>query len=343
MMFLDELWQFTLENWLLLLPVVLGLCAVYWVLPSARKSWAVPGAVAGALAFVLGGVFVIHHQFATFEGLLFYAFSGFAVLGAGLMLAQHNPVRAALSFALVVMSSCGLFLLLGAPFLTAATLIIYLGAIIITFLFVIMLAQQAGLASADRRSREPFLASLAGFVLLACLLFVLRKTYDAQPLDAAVDTLQRAARAQTAEEVVAILGDPKKSEDYQMPLLPELRRLFPDSDRQIENLNRSWVTSQFEQLKEQCANLIAGNLTSRMGKGSLQPAKGLPLSPFSGVPANEPLPTGPKERLPAANVAAIGKSLFTDYLVAVEMAGVLLLVATIGAIVIAGRRGEELR
>jgi len=42
-------------------------------------------------------------------------------------------------------------------------------------------------------------------------------------------------------------------------------------------------------------------------------------------------------------VAGLGKLLFTEYLIPIEMAGVLLLVATIGAIVIAGRRSEELR
>jgi NADH-quinone oxidoreductase subunit J len=47
--------------------------------------------------------------------------------------------------------------------------------------------------------------------------------------------------------------------------------------------------------------------------------------------------------LPAENVAGLGRELFTLHLVSVEVAGVLLLVATIGAIVIAGRRGEGLR
>ena len=61
------------------------------------------------------------------------------------------------------------------------------------------------------------------------------------------------------------------------------------------------------------------------------------------------MPAGRGESLPARNVEALGQSLFTEYLVAVEMAGVLLLVATIGAIVIAERRradgepGEVLR
>ena len=52
--------------------------------------------------------------------------------------------RSALAFAMVVLSTCGLFLLLAAPFLSAATIIIYAGAIIVTFLFVIMLSRQEG-------------------------------------------------------------------------------------------------------------------------------------------------------------------------------------------------------
>ena len=58
------------------------------------------------------------------------------------------------SFALVVLSSCGLFLLQAAPFLMAATIIVYAGAIVVTFLFVIMLAHQEGPSDADYRSRE---------------------------------------------------------------------------------------------------------------------------------------------------------------------------------------------
>ncbi len=76
----------------------------------------------------------------------------------------------------------------------------------------------------------------------------------------------------------------------------------------------------------------------RQIQGSLIPAAGLPLSSLSGTPASEQA-----RPLPAGNVAALGKSLFTDYLVPVVLAAMLLLVATIGAIAIAGRRAEELR
>ena len=44
----------------------------------------------------------------------------------------------------MILATCGLFLLLAAPFLMAATIIIYAGAIIVTFLFVLMLSQQQG-------------------------------------------------------------------------------------------------------------------------------------------------------------------------------------------------------
>ena len=54
-------------------------------------------------------------------------------------------------------------------------------------------------------------------------------------------------------------------------------------------------------------------------------------------------PISRPQPLPAENVAGLGRTLFTDYLLAVELGGTLLLVATIGAIVIAGRRAEELR
>ena len=47
--------------------------------------------------------------------------------------------------------------------------------------------------------------------------------------------------------------------------------------------------------------------------------------------------------MPRDNVAGLGRTLFSDYLLPLELAGVLLTVATIGAIVIAGRRTEGLR
>src|SRR5712692_7589468 len=162
----------------IVLPVILGAMGIYLLLPRVRPYPVFWGTGFSAIALLLAGFTLIRSGMAAPETLLFYCFSAIAIVAGTLLSTQRNPVHAALSFALVVLSTCGLFLLQAAPFLMAATIIVYAGAIVVTFLFVIMLAQQTGISSADQRSREPFLATLAGFILLASLLAVLQKTYS---------------------------------------------------------------------------------------------------------------------------------------------------------------------
>jgi NADH-quinone oxidoreductase subunit J len=78
-------------------------------------------------------------------------------------------VYSALYFLLVIVASAALLVLLQAEFLAVALIIIYAGAILVTYLFVIMLAQQPGLPIYDRRAREPFTAVFASFVLTAAI------------------------------------------------------------------------------------------------------------------------------------------------------------------------------
>src|SRR5262245_34798986 len=169
--------DFALLFWSIAVCVTLGRAAIYLMLPRPRPYSPLWGGVTGGLALVLAGILLIPPAGLSVETVLFYAFSAIAVVFGTLLITQSNPARAALSFALVVLSTCGLFLLQAAPFLMAATTIIYAGAIIVTFLFVLMLAQQEERSDADWRSREPLLASAAGFILLAGLLVVLLLTY----------------------------------------------------------------------------------------------------------------------------------------------------------------------
>lgn len=99
----------------------------------------------------------------------FVGLSVVAVAAAIRMITHRRPVYSALYFVLVVVAVAGLVLLLGAEFLAAALVIIYAGAILVTYVFVIMLAQQTGAAACDREAREPLLATAAGFVLLGVL------------------------------------------------------------------------------------------------------------------------------------------------------------------------------
>jgi NADH-quinone oxidoreductase subunit J len=99
----------------------------------------------------------------------FAAFSLLALIGAARMITHPRPVYSALYFILVVVSVTGLLVLQDAEFLAAALLIIYAGAILVTYLFVLMLAPQGNPAAYDRQTREPLAGCALGFALLAAL------------------------------------------------------------------------------------------------------------------------------------------------------------------------------
>jgi NADH-quinone oxidoreductase subunit J len=72
------------------------------------------------------------------EAVIFYLFAGLSVLAAiGVVLAR-SAIRSALSLALVFVSLAAIYILLNAPFLAVAQIMIYAGAVLILFLFVIM-------------------------------------------------------------------------------------------------------------------------------------------------------------------------------------------------------------
>jgi len=341
--------RFLQEYWLTLLPCALGAAGVYLLLPQGRRSWVMLGGALAAAALVVVGLYLVRTETIWVETLLFYCFSALAILGGGLLISQSNPVHAALSFALVVLSTCGLFLLQAAPFLMAATIIVYAGAIIVTFLFVIMLAQQAGLSNADRRSREPFLATLAGFIVIAAILCILQKTYDTRQIDSVLqpllDRTRQATSASTIDELKLVIGDRRK-------YFEEFRQLLKDET--VDNVEEAYVKGDLGTVKKQLSVLYAEGVRLRARQGSLEvDAANVPLSPFTqgrvraGFPSPlaplSPRESGRGEGLPANNVMALGRTMFTQYLLAVELAGVLLLVASIGAIAIAARRSEALR
>jgi NADH-quinone oxidoreductase subunit J len=99
----------------------------------------------------------------------FHLLAFISLASAVMMITSRNPVYSALWFAMVLLGNSGLFLLQGAEFLSAATVIVYAGAIVVTFLFVIMLAQPSGAARYDRHSREPLLVTATGVVLASVL------------------------------------------------------------------------------------------------------------------------------------------------------------------------------
>lgn len=73
------------------------------------------------------------------EKLLFYAFAVVAVLGALAVISARNPVRAALYLVLTFFATAGVWLLMQAEFLGVVLVLVYVGAVMVLFLFVIMM------------------------------------------------------------------------------------------------------------------------------------------------------------------------------------------------------------
>ncbi len=252
--------QWLTAHWQLALPMVLGAVAVWGLMPKGEHRPRLVASMIGLAALGLIGATVLKPTDHVVQDVLFFLFSAVAVVGGILMITHRNPAYSALWFAVVTLAVCGLFLLQSAPFLASATVIVYAGAIIVTFLFVLMLAQQAGATNYDQRSRQPGVAACTGFVLLGALLFV----------------------------------------------------LIPPKD------------------------------------GSAEAAKGLKtgfvsLAPKTNAPdqnSTQPQSTSSATPETFGTMRGLGRSLFGDYLFAVELAGTLLLVASIGAIVIAPKRSS---
>ena len=108
--------------------------------------------------------------------LYFYACAAMALAGAVGVVASKNPIRGAMGLLLVILSVAGLFLALHAQFLAAIQLIVYAGAIIILFLFVIMLLGPSASTPPDRRGLavRVFGGGLFGLAGLAALAAVTR-------------------------------------------------------------------------------------------------------------------------------------------------------------------------
>ena len=113
------------------------------------------------------------------EMILFCAFAAVAVVCAVNLVVQTHPISGALSLIGVMGSLAVLYLLLGAEFIAAVQVIVYAGAIMVLFLFVIMLLN----AGAEKKSGRSRMARWLGIPLLVIFLvftsFTVRRMFPA--------------------------------------------------------------------------------------------------------------------------------------------------------------------
>jgi NADH-quinone oxidoreductase subunit J len=123
----------------------------------------------------------------SFHLILFLAFGAVCVAGAVNLLAQRHPINSALSLIAVMGALAGEYLLLGAEFVAAVQVIVYAGAIMVLFVFVIMLLN-AGEEEETKGSRVAVLFGVPGMLIAGVLMawVVLRHSGTA---DVAIGTL----------------------------------------------------------------------------------------------------------------------------------------------------------
>jgi NADH-quinone oxidoreductase subunit J len=100
----------------------------------------------------------------SFHLILFLAFGAVCVAGAINLLAQRHPINSALSLIAVMAALAGEYLLLGAEFVAAVQVIVYAGAIMVLFVFVIMLLN-AGVEEETKGSRVAILLGVPGILI----------------------------------------------------------------------------------------------------------------------------------------------------------------------------------
>src|ERR1700744_294961 len=101
--------------------------------------------------------------------ILFIVFAGLCLAGALNLLLQKHPINSALSLIVVMTSLAVLYLMLGAEFLAAAQIIVYSGAVMVLFLFVVMLLN----AGREERTLGSKAAVRVGFPAVVAVMAVL--------------------------------------------------------------------------------------------------------------------------------------------------------------------------
>ena len=99
---------------------------------------------------------------------IFLVLAAIAVAGAVNVILQREPIHSAISLIAVMISLAGLFLLLESEFIAAVQVIVYAGAIMVLFVFVIMLLN-AGEEEHTGTSRVALFAGIPGLLTLAAL------------------------------------------------------------------------------------------------------------------------------------------------------------------------------
>lgn len=134
------------------------------------------------------------------EQILFIVFGGVSLVGAVSVISFRHPIYSALGLIVTFFAQAGLFVLLGAHFAAAAQVIVYAGAIMVLFLFVIMLLNLGRLSSSGSS-----VGKWKGIAIVLGILFAAEAIYIA--VNALNDTAVASAQPATDPVTTYQLGE----------------------------------------------------------------------------------------------------------------------------------------
>jgi NADH-quinone oxidoreductase subunit J len=131
-----------------------------------------------------------------FESAIFYVFAALLVFAALRVVSTRNPVHAALWLVLAFFTASGLWLLLGAEFLAIALVLVYVGAVMVLFLFVVMMLDvNFDALRKDFRSYLPVAVTVGVLVLVEMTLLLVNATRGSAAAPAAAAATESNTRA----------------------------------------------------------------------------------------------------------------------------------------------------
>jgi NADH-quinone oxidoreductase subunit J len=182
---------------------------LWLVLPRAGRRGRALGAVLLVAAL---GLLMVRLRLPMVAGwryeTVFWLLGAITVVSGIGTISMRNPVYCALWFAMALLGTGGLLMYVGAQFVGVATVVVYAGAIVVTFLFVLMLAQPRGQAHYDRLSWEPLLSALTGGVMVFLLSLALESSLakGTSTLATQSPTAEALEKGVLAQEHVATIG-----------------------------------------------------------------------------------------------------------------------------------------
>ncbi len=292
---------------------VLGALGIAAALPRRNKALEITGGLVFAAAIGLAVLVLGLNATESGQPLPNYFFYPFAILALGAsarMITHPRPVYSALYFILTIIASCGMYLLLSAEFMAFALVIIYAGAILITYLFVIMLATQAPSSASeqfidetDSVAREPVISCVIGFVLLAILTTAMFRGVSDLPTPSDPET--QMALAQDS----VLLNLPRK-----VDRILDRAGVLQDHERVARN-------------EDGTAAIDIVNRTITIENTDLHTVRLLDSDQWP-------------DKLAAGNLDRLGYNLMHDHPMTIEIAGIILLMAMLGAVVLARKHIE---